>query len=92
MARVRRTRIGIVVAGAGIAVALTGCGADNFRDVKNVPSQDADSYTLWNNVDGNPNLVRVCADGVAFLTTTRPDFSAVTRIPEWDSYCQGRRK
>lgn len=64
---------------------LTGCG-NNFRDVEGVPSHDADSYAIWNNVDGHPNLVRVCADGVAFLTTTR-DYTAVQRVPEWDAEC-----
>lgn len=72
------------------ATVLTGCAGNNFRDVENVPSHNADSYTLWNNVDENPNLVRVCADGVAFLTTTR-DYSAVLRVPEWDDECEKAR-
>lgn len=72
---------------AGFALILgAACTGNNFRDVEGVPSADADSYKLWNNVDGHPNLVRVCADGVAFLTTTR-DYTAVVRIPEWDKFC-----
>lgn len=81
----KRTRtVAAVLAVAG-ALALTGCG-NNFRDVEGVPSRDADSYAVFNNVDGHPNLVRVCADGVAFLTTTR-EYTAVQRVPEWDSEC-----
>lgn len=82
-----RRPVTIIAATAATVLTLTaaGCG-NNFRDVENVPSEDADSYTIYNNVDKHPNLVRVCADGVAFLTTTR-DYTAVQRVPEWDDEC-----
>jgi hypothetical protein len=69
-----------------LGLTLTGCSSNNFRDVEGVDSHDADAYYLVNNLDGHPNLVRVCQDGVAFLTTTR-DLDAVERIPEWDRFC-----
>jgi len=69
------------------AVLLAGCGRDNFRDVEGVPSKDPDAITLWNNVDGNPNVVRICLDGVAFATTTRQYGDAIMRVPEWDAQC-----
>lgn len=72
--------------GAALVLALAGCGSDNFRDVEGVGSHNPDSIRLWSNVDGHPNLVRVCADGVAFLTTTR-QYDAVTRVPDWDKFC-----
>lgn len=79
-------KFGIIIV-AGLAMVFgSACTGNNFRDVKGVPSGDADSYKLFNNVDGHPNLVRVCADGLAFLTTTR-DYHAVERIPEWDHFC-----
>lgn len=68
------------------ALMLTGCGQNNFRDKEGVASRDADEYTLWNNVDGHPNVVRLCLDGVAFATTTR-DLQAIMRVPEWDKHC-----
>ena len=72
----------------GVAVLSTAaCGSNNFRDVEGVPSKDPDSISLWSNVDGNPNIVRVCLDGVAFATTNRPDFGSIMRVPEWDERC-----
>lgn len=89
----RRIGLGLVVAVA--AVGLSSCGQapweDSLRDYEGAEVRDPGSITLWNNIDQHPNLARVCADGVAFLTTTRPDFSAVQRVPEWDAACKGVR-
>jgi len=77
----------VVLVAAAAGLLLAGCGRDNFRDVEGVPSKDPDSVVLWNNVDGHPNVVRVCLDGVAFATTTRDYGDSIMRVPEWDSKC-----
>lgn len=80
-------RRALLAAGAvGVLLATAGCGTDARRDVEGVPSHDAQAYYLINNVDGHPNLVRVCQDGVAFVTTTR-EYNAVTLVPEWNRFC-----
>jgi predicted small secreted protein len=96
---IRKKAAVVFVGVALIAAVLTGCGQaaweDSLRDLEGVQVYDPDEATLWNNVDQHPNIVRLCLDGVAFATTTRPDFAAVTRVPEWDAHCktvQGRGK
>lgn len=72
-----------------LAATLGACGpGNNFRDVEGVKSQDPDSVENFNNMDGHPNMGKICIDGVAFLSTTR-DYDAVTRVPEWDRTCPG---
>lgn len=63
------------------------CGSDNLRDVENVDSKDPDKIENYNNMDGHPNVGRMCIDGVAFLTTTR-DYHPIERVPEWDAWCE----
>jgi hypothetical protein len=73
------------------AVATAGLGAcspgNNFRDVKGVKSQDPDLIESYNNLDGHPNIAKVCIDGVAFATTTRDAQAAIQRVPDWDATC-----
>ena len=79
----------IVVAGlvAG-AIALGGCTpGNNFRDVEGVDSQDPDKIEAYNNLDGHPNIAKVCIDGVAFATTTRENNAAIQRVEAWDKTC-----
>lgn len=51
-----------------------------------------DSITVFQNVDDHPSLVRVCADGLAFLTVSNAHQNGFTkaweRVPEWDTYCR----
>lgn len=66
---------------------LSGCG-DTFRDLENIKGRDPERVEIVYNVDGYPNIVRVCVDRVAFATTTRQNQAAIFRVPEWDvSYC-----
>lgn len=69
---------------------LSSCGQapweDSLRDYEDATVVDPGSITLYNNVDKHPNIARVCADGVAFATTTR-DYEPLTRVPEWDEFC-----
>lgn len=48
---------------------FAGVGCNTFtqqlRDLEDVPIGEPDGAKLWANVDGHPNVVRVCADGVA---------------------------
>jgi len=78
-----------VAATAALALVLTlgACANDTVLDNENAPVADAD-VVVYNNIDGHPNIARVCADGVAFATTTREYGDAVTRVPEWDHLCE----
>ena len=83
----------VLVAGLGLGVAaLTGAACspgNNFRDVEGVDSQDPDLIESYNNLDGHPNIAKVCIDGVAFATTTRDAQAAIQRVEAWDSTCPG---
>jgi hypothetical protein len=88
-------RASAVFTGVVLMITLSACsdssltGGGGFKDVEKVKPQDAQSYVLLNNVDGFPNIVRVCQDGVAFATTTREAAGAILRVPEWDRFCPG---
>ena len=76
---------------AGLAVltlvALGGCGSSR-RDLNGIPTTDPQKAEMYANVDGYPNIVRLCIDHVAFATTTREAAGAFMRVPEWDvSFC-----
>lgn len=73
---------------AGVTVlAMSGCGSSR-RDLNGVPNKDPDKAEMYANVDGYPNIVRLCIDHVAFATTTRDAAGTMMRVPEWDvSFC-----
>lgn len=70
----------VLLAGAG------GCGA-NQRDLEGVEIRNPQKAEIYANLDEHPNIVRVCIDGVALLTTTR-ELDGVQRVPEWDAWCK----
>ena len=79
----------LVMATAG-ALVLGSCSSrNNFRDVEGVASKDPDLIESYNNLDGHPNIAKVCIDGVAFATTTRDAQAAIQRVEAWDSTCPG---
>jgi len=84
-----KKKIAALLAVAGV-LTLSACANDTILDNENGVVADADEITVFNNIDGHPNIARLCADGVAFATTMREYGDAVTRVPEWDDYCQGR--
>lgn len=67
-------------------LALAGCGA-NERDLEGVHIKNPAKAEIYANLDQHPNIVRLCIDGVALMTTTR-DLNAVQRVPEWDAWCK----
>lgn len=69
----------------GVA-ALTGCGA-NVRDLEGVPIKEPQKIEIYANLDKHPNIVRLCIDGIAWVTTTR-ELESVTRVPEYDAWCK----
>ena len=80
----------LVVLGAGVVALGAACTpGNNFRDVEGVKSKDPDLIESYNNLDGHPNIAKVCIDGVAFATTTRENNAAIQRVPDWDSTCPG---
>ena len=80
----------VLVAGVAALGTASACPpGNNFRDVEGVPSKNPDLIEAYNNLDGHPNIAKVCIDGVAFATTTRENNAAIQRIPDWDSTCPG---
>ena len=73
------------------ALALTGCGHDNSKDLKNVPNSHPDYVVNYENMDKQPNVAMLCIHGVGFATTTR-DYNALTKVPEWNDFCKTKMK
>ena len=84
------TKQRVVLAAVALAALGTACTpGNNFRDVEGVPSKNPDLIEAYNNLDGHPNIAKVCIDGVAFATTTRDAQAAIQRVPDWDETCPG---
>lgn len=80
--------IKIAATGAVATVLLTGCVAENQRDLEGVNGKEPDKIEIYRNIDQHPNLVRICIDKVALLTTSRENGQNLIRVPEWDvSFC-----
>lgn len=71
-----------------LAAAATGCTnySATDSDLEGVPPTDPDKVEAVRNINGHPNMVRLCIDGVAVLTSSR-EYDAITRVPEWDTWC-----
>lgn len=69
------------------AAILAGCQGAEHRDLENIKIKDPAKIEIYANINGHPNLVRQCVDGLAFVTTTR-DLQAIFRVPEWDGWCR----
>jgi hypothetical protein len=72
-----------------LTLALTGCTGNSRRDLEGIPNKEPEKAEMYANIDGYPNVVRLCIDHVAFATTTRDSSpAAIFRVPEWDvSFC-----
>jgi len=81
-----KIRIALAALCSAVVLLLSGCGSNNFRDLEHVPSKDPDTAVVYNNVDLNPNITKLCIEGLAFITTTR-DYDNTQRVPEWDATC-----
>lgn len=77
------TRLAIV---AIATVTLAGCGA-NDRDLEDVPLSTPSKVEIYGNLNHHPNIVRLCIDERAFVTTTRKGKGSWARAPYWDSWC-----
>ena len=67
--------------------------AGNFTQQEPIPEEGIeaalpDKLEFYQSVDGYPNVGRICIDGVALLQTTREYGDALSRVPEWDEWCQ----
>lgn len=82
----KRAIVGVSALAVSIAL-LTGCGANNMRDIEGVKSMDPDYIEIYNSTDKHPNLELVCIRGVAFVTTTRQGAGAFKLVPGWDDFC-----
>jgi len=66
---------------------MAGCSENaNYRDLEGVPLTEPQKIEVYANLDGHPNIVRLCIDGKAFITTTRKRF-AVARADYFDAWC-----
>lgn len=65
-------------------LALAGCGSATNADLTGVPALKPDRVEAYTNIDGHPNLVRLCIGKVAFVTTSREAGNNFLRVPEWD--------
>ena len=70
-----------------VSVALAGCAGSNYRDLENVPPSEPQKVEIYANLDGHPNLVRLCIDDRAFITTTRKGKGSWSRAEYFDSRC-----
>ena len=77
-------RAAIAGTAAMAAVLLAGCEAQQWRDLENQTQTEPDKVRLITNVDGYPNVVALCIEGVGFATTTRDSLGAIQRVPEWN--------
>lgn len=91
-------RTAIIVA---LALVIAGCSSATTRDIDTETAwfetsieltpdrlsvQTPDQVDIFLNLDGHPNLARLCIEGLGFLTSTS-EFKAWERMPEWDDYC-----
>ena len=77
----------LVIAGAlAVTIGLAGCPQQQIRDLEDVPAKDPDRVSVYTNVDLYPNMVVVCVDGTAWVTTTR-DYAPVQPAPGLDKTC-----
>lgn len=76
----------IAAVGAFALVLLLGaCGTDD--DLQGVTKLKPEKAEIFINVDGQPDLVRLCIDHEAFVTTGG-DNDTVTPVPGWDAWCK----
>lgn len=79
-----------LAAGAIAVMALVsscGSGAPQSDDLQNVNPSYPNYAAIYMDVDGFPNIVEECIQGAGFALTTREAAGAITRVPEWDSFC-----
>lgn len=69
------------------AALLAGCSGSNYRDLEQVPLTEPQQVEIYANLDGHPNLVRLCIDSKAFITTTRKGGAAWRRADYFDDWC-----
>jgi hypothetical protein len=85
---IRWPRVALWAVLAALAIAgmvLASCSKSaTSADLKGVEPQKPDKIEAYTNIDGHPNLVRLCIGKVAFVTTTRESGVNFARVPEWD--------
>lgn len=71
------------------AIGLAGCGEQQqIRDLENVTQTEPDKVRLVTNIDGYPNVVALCVEGVGFITTTREDRPVQESPGLTEGWCQ----
>jgi hypothetical protein len=78
------------VGAAAMLVMVVACGSGTPQndDLQNVPPSYPNYAALYINVDGYPNVVELCINGIGVMTTQRSGLAAAQHIPEWDAFCK----
>lgn len=89
----RKQRIASAIAAGLLGLLfLTGCGGANNADLKGVRNSNFEKVQAFVNIDGHPNIVRFCIDGLAFYTVSHDQMAPyqqerLTRAPYFDGWC-----
>jgi len=87
-----RTRIAIDTVVSGIiatVLLVAGCsGTPQNDDLNNINPNYPNYAALYINVDGHPNIMMLCIQGVGIMTTTREYGSAAQLVPQWNAFCE----
>lgn len=87
-----KNKITALVVAAVTVAALSACGHDNFKDVKNVHNVHPDYIVNVENMDRHPNIGMLCIHGAGVLTSTRGGAGAIHMVPEWDAFCRAHER
>lgn len=80
------TRIALVAGGAAALVLALGACSNDPNDLEGVPEMKPSKAEIYRNVEGHPDLVRLCIDKEAFVTVG-DDAAAVVPVPGWNAWC-----
>lgn len=88
----KKKTLAVVVAAAGVVLALTGCShkpSADTADIKGLNERKPDRIEVFANVNHQPNIVMLCIHQVAFATTSRTSGINAMRVEAWDHLCPG---
>lgn len=78
----------LLIALSAAVTPLAACGGTaTYADLENVPAATPTKIEAYTNIDKHPNLVRLCIDGKAFITTSRKGAGAWRRADYFDAWC-----
>lgn len=85
------TAVASGVIAAVVGLSSCGSGQPQSDDLQNVPPSYPNYAAIIMSPDGYPNYVMSCFLGAGFALTTRDAAGAITRVPEWDAFCEAQK-